>query len=533
MAARLEAALGILSGSMAANLVAEVARDTVERAAGGGRGSPAAELYELGRRAALARVQAGGAHVPLVGAMVAAAGESRNTEAAAQLVAGAVEALVRGGAAHTAAGERAWAVLVALGPVAADARVLEPVVATLAEAGMADHVRQLAQGGVLLRTATIDAQPELVADLVGAGSLHDARWAADQVQALAVAMLLAQEQRGAGAVPAAAVARAEALARVAEAVAQRCFVDAVGVAPAALVPLWCTTADALAAAHFATLAHSRAGPDAFRRATTLLVAFMSAHSSLADAAVRRLFDMQPCLRFLARQPVYSVAPARSCVVLFYLDLLEHMAAGLQPSTLHGLVLPLAAHYAEATAGCGMADWFESAHAALLACLEGATAAAQEIVPWYTDLLLRQFPDAGITAELLRIAYTAAVRCVAARETPASLAAARSCIAGLVAKLDGYAPAGRASPVAAVVVTARRRELLGVLALQLAAVPMQMLPQLMSELRSRLSREPDRATLRALLDDIQRIVLDHADLPRKPALSTWVWRLLDDANEWAG
>ncbi|KAJ2711750.1 hypothetical protein H4R19_003094, partial [Coemansia spiralis] len=91
----------------------------------------------------------------------------------------------------------------------------------------------------------------------------------------------------------------------------------------------------------------------------------------------------------------------------------------------------------------MAEWFESAHAALLACLESATAATQEIVPWYTDLPLRQFPDAGITAELLRIACTAAVRCIAARKTPAALAAARGCIAGLAAKLDEYAPAGRA------------------------------------------------------------------------------------------
>ncbi|KAJ2692198.1 hypothetical protein H4R19_006203, partial [Coemansia spiralis] len=218
------------------------------------------------------------------------------------------------------------------------------------------------------------------------------------------------------------------------------------------------------------------------RATTLPVAFMGAHSGLADAAVRRLFDMQPYLRFLAHWPVDNAAPTCSCVVLFYLDLLEHLAAALQPSTLHGLVLLLAAHYAEATAGCGMADWFELAHAALLACLESATAAAQD-----TDLLLRQFLDAGITAELLRIAYTAAVRCVAARETLAALATA-------------------------LVATARRRELLGVLALQLAAVPIHMLPQLMSELRSRLSREPDRATQRALLDDIQRTVLDHADLP---------------------
>ncbi|KAJ2681757.1 hypothetical protein H4R19_007270 [Coemansia spiralis] len=115
---------------------------------------------------------------------------------------------------------------------------------------------------------------------------------------------------------------------------------------------------------------------------------MGAHSGLADAAVRRLFDMQPCLRLLARRPVDSMAPARRYVVLFYLDLIEHLAAALQPSTLHDLVLPLATHYAEATAGCGMVDWFKSAHAALLACLESATAAVQEIVPWYTDLPLR-------------------------------------------------------------------------------------------------------------------------------------------------
>ncbi|KAJ2768019.1 hypothetical protein IWQ57_003714 [Coemansia nantahalensis] len=518
------APLRILSTSTAGNLVAEVARDTVERHAGDSS-TAAQALYQLGHQAAVARLRAGGAQLALLGPMVAAAGDSNNAAAAAQFVAGVAEAVVRGGAAQTPVGERVWAVFAGLA-AAADAHALGAVAAAVAEAGLADRVRQLARGGALLRTVAVAAQPELAAALVDVGTLHDARWAADQAHCAAVAMLVAQEQCGAVAVAAPAVAQALALARVAESVARRSFVDPVGVPPQALVPLWCTVADALASAHYATLAHGRAGPESFRCATTALVRFMTDHGALADAAVRQLFDMQPCLRFLAHRPADSVAHARSCVVLFYLDLIEHLAGSLRPETLRSLVLPLAAKYAEAAADRGWADWFESAHAVLLACLESG--AVHEIVPWYTRLLLRRFPDAGITAELLRIAYTAAVRSVAARESPPALAAARECIARLVDKLNEYAPSAGASRVATAVSGVHRRELLGVLALQLAAVPMQMLPQLMAEVHERAVQEPDPAAQRALLEDIQRTILEQADLPRKPALSTWVWQLLSTA-----
>ncbi|KAJ2784966.1 hypothetical protein H4R18_000780 [Coemansia javaensis] len=516
-AAELQAAGRILARGTSGAVVAEVARDVVERWRGG-----AATLAQLGAAVGEARAAQGAAGLALLRAAVDAAADGGRTGAALALAAGVAAALAARGAGRTAAGERACAVVADLAAdLAADHGADRGAVgaaldaaAAMAAAGLRGHVRRLARGGAVLRAAAVAERPEAVAALVEAGSLHDARWAADQVHCAAAALLAAQE-RSDQADPR-AIESALAVLRVGEAVCARCFVDDAGVARAALVPLWCTVVDALALVHFATLAlGGRTGPDAFRRAAEAAVRFVAGRADEADAAVRRLFAQQPCLRFLARQPVRSVAPARACVVLFYLDLLEHVAADLRPQTLARLVLPLAAQYARSAADSG-ADWFESGHALLLAALDAG--AAREVVPWYAALLLRQYPDAGLSADLLRIAYTAAVRAAAP-----DAALARDCVAQLLRRLDDYAGAG---PVA----TARRRELLGVLAAQLAAVPLPALPPLMAEVRARVTADPDWATRRALADALQAVVLDHADALRKPALATWVWQLRRDVND---
>ncbi|KAJ1726718.1 hypothetical protein LPJ61_005004, partial [Coemansia biformis] len=187
----------------------------------------------------------------------------------------------------TPVGTRACVILARLAHAAPVAELVEGPVVAMAQAGLMHHVVRIAQDGSVLRSVAVDKHPELAAALVGAGTLQDARWAADQIQCTAVAVLVAQEQSGNDAVGQQQMQQAAAVVRVAEAIGQRCFVDEVGVPAQALVPLWCTAVNAMAMVEFATLQHGRAGPEEFRRAITVLVQFMTSHTDLADTAVRR------------------------------------------------------------------------------------------------------------------------------------------------------------------------------------------------------------------------------------------------------
>ncbi|KAJ2800928.1 hypothetical protein H4R20_003870, partial [Coemansia guatemalensis] len=404
------------------------------------------------------------------------------------------------------------------------------------------------------------------------------------VHANATAVLLANEHSrsiGGG-------QRCLALLHVVEAILLRYFVEdiRVRVAEKDLVDAWCDIVDSMAAVHSATLEHGRGGSEVFRRAISISVQFiLRCTPDHVDAAVRRLFHQQQCLRFLASSScsLQMTSSARNCVVLFYLDLMEHMVGQLQSNTLSTLVLPLAARYATAEALRAVGpQWFESAHALLLACLELATdpdwtakggrgkrsmECVVVLVPWYSDLLLDLYPDDGISADLLRIAFTTAVQAAAVaaaddsapwgpgsdvfgaavdgpgKKRKAAAVLAWDCVSKLMHKLDMFpalatenseakqsADAGR---VGTAVRSVRRRELLCVLALQLSAVPLQMLPRLMTELRGRVLAEPEWATRKALADEVQQIVMDRADLARKPALASWAWQLRIDVNSSIG
>ncbi|KAJ1781698.1 hypothetical protein LPJ59_006988, partial [Coemansia sp. RSA 2399] len=203
------------------------------------------------------------------------------------------------------------------------------------------------------------------------------------------------------------------------------------------------------------------------------------------------------------------------------------------------------------------EWFESAHALLLAVLEeeppmaasddvvagSRTRMALEIAPWYADLVLGLYPDRGISAELLRIAYAAAVRsanttrrgggCSGGGQSNAAVDAGQTLawtlVCKLLSRLDAYS-AETGSAVRMEIECVRRRELLLVLADLLAAVPLELLPRLMPELRARLLAERDAASRKAVDDEIQQVVLAKADVTRKFALSTWAWQLHSDSSK---
>ncbi|KAJ2055741.1 hypothetical protein GGI17_006532 [Coemansia sp. S146] len=304
--------------------------------------------------------------------------------------------------------------------------------------------------------------------------------------------------------------RTLAMLRVLESVLQRYYA---GPRDPSLDDLWPTVTDALAVL-YPSILHvfgRDSPPDAFRSACLLAVTYTDEGSH-----VEALFAGQPCLLSAPG----DVGRVRAGVVLFYLDFFEHLAGKLSAHVLVRVV-SLAARYA----GSEVLEypgpmWFESAHALILAVLESdAHRMGSEIAPWYSDLVLDMYPDRGISADLLRISYTAAVRAI-----PGHSAWDRVTI--LLRKADQYT--ADSGGVRAEIFAVRRRELLLVAAELLIGVPAELLPQLMFELRSRLVNGNEKWSTRvAVVDHCQDLVLTRADVARKPALSMWVWQLRVD------
>ncbi|ORX65509.1 hypothetical protein DL89DRAFT_296140 [Linderina pennispora] len=316
---------------------------------------------------------------------------------------------------------------------------------------------------------------------------------------------------------------------VLEAVLQRYFIDDAGPNEQLLVDLWVAVVDAMACVHFATLA----GPAPWRSGF-----IVARPPRVANAAVRRLFHSQPCLLYMAARPVWGIHAVRSCTVLFYMDLLEHLVGRLANNTLMTMVLPLVTRYADSNAlQYAGPDWFESAHAVVLAVLEAVNsedsavqaegewrraALVVEVVPWYTDLLLELYPGRGISGELLLIAYTAAVRAATAHSAPVLAQDADAVPVNL-----GYALAWER--VEALERKIDAHELMLVLLELLTAVPLELLPKLMDKFRVRWEAEPEWAMRRALLDAAQDMVVERAELARKPALAMWTWKMRTEFN----
>ncbi|KAJ2748943.1 hypothetical protein GGI19_005899, partial [Coemansia pectinata] len=262
--------------------------------------------------------------------------------------------------------------------------------------------------------------------------------------------------------------RTLAMLRVLESVLQRHYA---GPRDPPLDDLWPIVTDSLALL-YPSILHvfgRDSPPDAFRSACLLAVTYTDEGSR-----VEALFAGQPCLLSAPG----DVGLVRAGVVLFYLDFFEHLAGKLSAHILKRVV-SLAARYA----GSEVLEypgpmWFESAHALILAVLESDThQMGSEIAPWYSDLVLDMYPDHGISADLLRISYTAAVRAI-----PGHSAWDRVTI--LFRRADQYTGGGGGG-VRAEIFAVRRRELLLVAAELLIGVPAELLPQLMFELRSRL------------------------------------------------
>ncbi|KAJ2808407.1 hypothetical protein H4S07_003423 [Coemansia furcata] len=370
--------------------------------------------------------------------------------------------------------------------------------------------RQLAEllagsSGVLpaLAGPLLDARSaDLIVEIIYAPATRfvDVQRTALIVHATAVEMLIARGD--------AELLRVVPMLRVVDAVLTRFFADH---HDPRRDDLWPVLVDCLACLYLAVLSHGRdALPDAFRSACATAVSY-------AGGNPQALFAMQPCL---LSQPG-DVGPNRSAVVLFYLDFFEHLAPRLPHHVLAQWVVPLAARYAApAVLEYPGPAWFESAHALILSVLESPNnaALAAELVPWYSDLVLELYEDRRISADLLRIAYTAAVRATK------GLALAWDRVALLLNAADQHM--GKREGVRGEVLAARRRELLLAVAELLVAVPMELLPQLMHELRSRMCDE-NGAMRKAVVDHCQELVLARADVARKPALSLWVWQLRAD------
>ncbi|KAJ2145802.1 hypothetical protein IW136_000834 [Coemansia sp. RSA 678] len=277
--------------------------------------------------------------------------------------------------------------------------------------------------------------------------------------------------------------------------------------------VWALVSDALASTHWASVCTScdqisdvgRAGTEDYRRACTALVSYAQRQNSeRADAMVNAVFALQPCLRYLPRSSV-RVGRGREGAVLFYMDLLEHISGQLTARTVNALVMPLAVRYVQSEER----DWFESAHALILSVLDAGHA---EVAVWYARVVLTLYPQ-RINMDLLGISFTAAIRALA----HSSSDLAQSCIDLLITRIDECEASGVERGV-------RRRELLCVLASQVASVPLNLLSFVMTSIDNYVDREPLWATRRDVVGHVQDTVLDSAELERRPVLAAWVWRM---------
>ncbi|KAJ2157067.1 hypothetical protein GGF46_004761 [Coemansia sp. RSA 552] len=470
----LRAAARILAFGTAPGVVAEVARDSMRRLT-------VPELLQLGRAMGDNRQEKDPELRAVQKAVLDAANEGQ-AAAALALAAGMAGRNKDGGVAAKLLNESAQSLypsmLVAIGTEAV------PVVA----AARLDVRRVLMRAALDPARAAGDlARAPLIAHLLAALAEADGVWAAEQVHSVAEETLVAAEC-GVG-------VRAEwALVLVHAMTAALDFGGS-----------WVAAADTLAKLHF--VLEPLGQPDAVRQLSTRLVHWVSDRPERADACVRALFTANPSLQQVN---------VRGPVALFTMDILEHLVPYVGRRCTEFVVMPLAARYAEqGEAGVG-SRLFESAHALILTCLERQGPALADVVPWYTHILLAQYPAAGISVDLLRIAYAAAVRA-------ADRAVAAESISGLERRLDEYGPSS-------VVSNTRRRELLCVLVDLLAVAPLSLLPRVMSSVESRALTEPEWATRKLLADEVQDVVLTKCDIVRKPALAQWSWNLRTRLNE---
>ncbi|KAJ2668609.1 hypothetical protein IWW42_005078 [Coemansia sp. RSA 1085] len=517
----------VLSIATLPNLVAEVVRDFIEQP---NSSSPYA-LFSLGRQIATVRLTSQNGH-ETSRVLQQVALDATNTGRALALAGGIALVLKE----LKQSDYMKWQ------------RICDRLAAQPGTFGYADR-KMLQVWAELIGTVSVPHVSALVDEAVASGnesgarvlealartSYADARLVATSMHALAVSVLNAAELRHSNVDE----KSTSVVLRTAEALAQRFLIDDayVGVAQSDLWSLWLLVADSLACVHSGTLGiGGRAGTPSFRSTCSFLVGFAmrpSPAAGLLDASVRQLFAvLQPCLRFLGASSGLAqratVGNARECTVLFYLDLLEHVVSRLQPHLVKSVVIPLAARYAEALNN--MPEWYESAHALILAILESATTAnremcsvTMELVPWYTQVLLDQFPSDGISADLLQIALTAATQSLAnGHSSRLATALAWDCTKRLLKRVDDFQGTNA-------VHNARRRELLAVVAEQLASLPPELLPALMQEIDLRVDADSDWVLKKHIVDTVQQVVLDKADLSRKPALSAWAWQLRARVN----
>ncbi|KAJ2032525.1 hypothetical protein IWW57_000176 [Coemansia sp. S610] len=479
----------ILSTGHAPNIVAEVARDLFARWSGG----PLRDLVHLGRYVGSVRQSPGDA---CVDALLRAAGDTQHTAAVAALA-------FTGGLAI--ANASTLAVFAALAQRVSEETPQHALlcVDVAAQLGNARAVAELlAPGGHVLR-ALVDwalgdeHAAELITEIVYAPATRfaDAERVVHCIHAMAVARAVAGELETGQ--------RLENMLRAVESVLHRFIADR------SSRPLWPVIVDTLALLYPSVLHHygREEPPEAFRTACSLVVA----HGS--DAAVRTLFAGQPSLLMSPG----DVGGMRTAVVLFHLDIFEHMAASLSARTIDELVLPLAARYADRDVLVYPgAAWFESAHALILSVLESrSTHELPSLVVWYSDLVLDLYLDRLISPQLLCISYTAAVHATS------ELSVAWERVNKLLVLVDGFTASGG---VRGEIERAKRGELLVVVAELLGAVPLELLLQVMFELERRVG-EGDHL----LVDHCMEVVLDKVDLARKPVLTKWVWQLRADTK----
>ncbi|KAJ1675594.1 hypothetical protein EV182_000967 [Spiromyces aspiralis] len=318
--------------------------------------------------------------------------------------------------------------------------------------------------------------------------------------------------------------------------------------PRDLFGLCSTMLSACASLNFIVLEFSREGFGAYRQLLRNIMAYIQRQPAELqpeiDGLTANLYHAMPWIRVTEERSHLGgdgLRHPRRCSILFYMDWMEQLVPHLMEYTLSRFVLPVARVYTGQWARHEAPDLFETAHAVLLAMLDGPhQGLALELAPWYSRLLLDLYPDC-LNAEQLRIAYTAAVVACSATH---SLRLAWGLVQQLLSILDPllsnrsgeseYAPQpatgpGQCEDHPRVLQDMTAREMFLALADQIQSLPVSLLPQWCELIEERLGWTSSWGTRRAVLETIQDHILNRVSAEKKFEMAQWTWRLLAEYN----
>ncbi|KEI37032.1 uncharacterized protein L969DRAFT_90095 [Mixia osmundae IAM 14324] len=198
----------------------------------------------------------------------------------------------------------------------------------------------------------------------------------------------------------------------------------VGRPPAAVLDLTSLTLQTFSKVYFVT---QRFGPDGFG-------AYLNAWHGALDLCARASSDDARAI-ITKLEPRHASSQTdrevdRACLT-YYLNVAEQLMETLPDDYVESHIMPMTRRYLD---DARYADAFDSAHSVVLAVFAKNKRCSIELMPWYSDLVLRSYPEM-MTSSQIRLAYTTMVK----RASEVDDALAWYCVAKLIKTIQDIPP----------------------------------------------------------------------------------------------